>query len=90
MRRVFNYEFEDESKQSTIYFEYDEEIEEKLVVKFEGGIPVLYGNKQAFLLLAKTFSKLSSCDYRNGFHLHINTDFDADEAEAIRVVLNNS
>ncbi len=49
MKRVFNYEFEDESKHSTIYFEYDEEIEEKLVVQFEGGVPVCYGNKQAFV-----------------------------------------
>jgi len=87
MRRVFNYEFEDESGQSTISFEYGEEIEEKLAVKIEGGIPVLYGNKQAFLLLAKIFSKLSLGNYKNGFHLHINTDFDADEVEAIRVVL---
>jgi len=90
MRRIFNYEFEDESEQSTISFEYDEEVEEKLAVKIEGGIPVLYGNKQAFLLLAKTFSKLLLGDYKDGFHLHINTDFDANEAEAIRIVLDNS
>jgi hypothetical protein len=90
MRRVFNYEFEDESEQSTISFEYGDEVEEKLAVKIEGGIPVLYGNKQTFLLLAKTFSKLSLGDYKKGFHFHINTDFDADEAEAIRIVLDNS
>ena len=90
MKNLFNYEFEDESEYSKISFEYDEEIEEKLTVKIEGNIPVLYGNKQAFLLLAKTFSKLSLGNYKDGFHLHINTNFEADEAEAIRVVLENS
>ncbi len=52
-------QFEDETYESTISFEYDEEIEERLTVKIEDGVPVLYANKSAFCLLAKTFSKLS-------------------------------
>ena len=90
MKKEFKYNFEDESKKSVISFDYDEEIEEKLVIKIEEGIPVLYGNKQAFLLLSKTFSKLSLCDYEDGFHLHIDTDFNSDNTEALRIVLDNS
>jgi len=90
MRREFKYEFEDEAEQSIISFEYDEEIEEKLVVKIEEGVPVVYGNKQAFQSLAKTFAKLSLCDYKDGFHLHLYNDFDSDDVEAIRIVLDNS
>jgi hypothetical protein len=89
MKKTFSYDFEDESEKSRISFEYDEEIEEKLAVKVESGVPVLYGNKQAFLLLAKTFSKLALGDYQDGFHVHLNTDFDADDSEALRVILNS-
>lgn len=89
MKKKFIYEFEDESDKSRISYEYDEEIEEKLTVNVESGIPVIYGNKQAFLLLAKTFSQLSLGDYEDGFHLHLNTDFDADELETLRVVVDN-
>ncbi len=87
MRKKFSFEFEDESSNSTISYEYNEDIEEQLSVKIENGSAVLYGNKSAFLLLAKTFAKLGLCDYEEGFHLHINTDFDADNSEAIRIVL---
>ncbi len=89
MKKKFSYEFEDESDKSTISYEYDEEIEEKFSVKIESGIPVVYGNKQAFVFLAKTFSKLSLGDYESGFHLHLNKDLDADEPEALRVVLDS-
>ncbi len=88
MKREFNFEFEDESNSSTISFEYDEKIEEILSVQLESGVPVVYGNKQAFLLLAKTLVKMSMCDYPDGFHLHLNEDFDADSTEVIRLVLN--
>ena len=87
MKLEFNYQFEDESDESTISFEYDEEIEEYLSIRIEGGVPVLYANKSAFKLLAKTFAKLSLGNYKDGFHLHLNTDFDADETVAIRIVL---
>ncbi len=88
MKKTFKYEFEDESKQATISYEYDEEVEEQLSVKIENECTVIYGNKPAFLLLAKTFSKLAMGDYEEGFHLHINNDFDADDIEALRIVVN--
>ena len=86
-KHQFNYEFIDESENSSISYEYSEEFDEQLCVKIEDGVPVLYANKSALGLLAKTFLKLSMCDYKEGFHLHLNSDFDADEPEAIRVIL---
>ncbi len=89
MKKIFNYEFEDESEQAIISYEYDEEIEEQLSIKIENGCTVIYGNKSAFLLLAKIFSKLAISDYEDGFHLHINNDFDTDNIETLRIVVNN-
>lgn len=90
MKQEFIYQFEDESEESTISFEYNEMVDEHLTVKIEKGVPVLYANKSAFNLLAKTFVKLAQGNYKDGFHLHLNTDFDADDSEAIRVVLDDS
>ncbi len=90
MKHKFIHEFEDESKQSMISFDYDEDIEEKFDVRVEHGVPVIYGNREAMLLMAKTFSKLGICNYEDGFHLHLKKDFDADENESLRIVLDNS
>lgn len=90
MKKKFRYDFEDESAKSRISFEYDDSIEEKLVVKVESDIPVVYGNKEAFLLLAKTFTKLALGSYESGYHVHINANFDADDAEALRIILDNA
>ena len=87
MKRKFEFEFEDQSP-STISFEYDVSAEEKISVLIEDGIPVLYVNRQALLFLVKTFAKMALCDYPDGFHVHLTKDFDADEAEALRVILN--
>lgn len=56
-------------------------------VTLENGVPVLSANSQAFLALAKIFIKMAVCDYKEGFHLHLPKDFDADEQEVIRYCL---
>lgn len=89
MKKTFSYEFEDESDRSRMSFEYDEEIEEKISVIVEDGIPVIYGNKQAYLFLAKVFCKLSLGNYESGFHLHLNMDLGGDEPEILRVILDD-
>ena len=86
-KQRFDYEFIDESKDSSISYEYSEDFDEQMHVKIEDGVPVLYANKSALGLLAKTFIKLSRCDYKDGFHIHLNNDFDADEPEALRIIL---
>ena len=83
----FEYEFEDQSSKSQISYECDED--EKISVALENGIPVIYANRKAYVLLAKICAKLGLSDYRDGFHIHLNGDFDEDKQEAVRFVLDN-
>lgn len=87
MRKKFTFEFDDSSPNRSITFEYDDSIEEKMAVTIEDGIPVVYANRQALMLLAKTFIKMSIGSYTPGFHLHFTEDFEVGQPEAIRVIL---
>jgi hypothetical protein len=87
MKKKFEYEFEDASCGNTISFEYNSEKEEKMAVIVENGIPAIYLNREALLLLAKTFVKIALGTYSSGFHLHLSQDFDADKPEAVRIIL---
>lgn len=87
MKRKFEFEFEDQSLENTITFEYDDAMEEEVDLCIENGVPVMYANSQALLSLAKLFVKMSICDYPKGFDLHLKKDFDADEQEVLRVIL---
>jgi YD repeat-containing protein len=49
---------------------------------------VIYANREAFLLLARTCAKIAIGQYESGFHVHLTTDFDATQPEALRLVLN--
>jgi hypothetical protein len=89
MKKKFEFEFEDLSSKRTISFEYANEGEEKMSIMIENGIPVIYANREAFLLLAKTCAKIGLGEYSSGFHVHLRRDFDADQAESIRLVLDN-
>jgi hypothetical protein len=89
MKRKFDFEFEDQAFENSISFEYDDAVEEEMTVIVENGVPVMYANRQAFLSLAKTFIKIALCDYSDGFHIHLGKDFDTDQPEILRVVLNN-
>lgn len=89
MKRKFKFEFEDQSSENSISFEYDDVVEEKMTVVLEDGVPVMYANRQAFLSLAKTFVKIVLCDYSDGFHIHLAKDFDTEQPEILRVILNN-
>jgi hypothetical protein len=87
--KKFEFEFEDLSSKNTISFEYDEEVEEKMSVLCENDVPVIYVNRQALLFLAKAFIKMALGEYSTGFHIHLSQDLDADQPEAIRIVLND-
>lgn len=89
MKRKFNFEFEDRSSENSISFEYDDAVEEEMTVIVEDGLPVMYANRQAFLSLAKTFLKIALCEYSDGFHIHLRKDFDNEQPEILRVILNN-
>ena len=55
----------------------------------ENGVSVMYVNRQAFLSLAKTFVKIALCDYLDSFHIHLTKDFDTEQPEILRVILNH-
>ena len=87
MKKKFEFEFTDKSSNNEISFEYDDEDEEEIEIIIENGMPVLYANSQALLVLAKTFIKMAMCDYKTGFHVHFHKDLDADKPNIIRCVL---
>lgn len=90
MKRSFVFEFDDQSQQGTISFDYDEAVDERMSVLVENGVPVIYANRAALIFLAKTFIKIAVCPYRDGFHVHLNQDLDAEKAEAVRVILDET
>jgi hypothetical protein len=53
----------------------------------ENGVPVIYANREAFLLLARSCAKFGLGGYSSEFHVHLTQDFDADKGEALRLVL---
>lgn len=84
MKKKFEFEFEDLSSSNTIAFDYDDEVDEEMQVVIENNKPVLYANRQAYLSLAKIFIRMSLCEYKHGFHVHLNQDFDGDKEEIMR------
>ncbi len=87
MKKSYLLEYEDESSESKISFEYDENIEEALKVKFENGVPVVYANKTGLKLLGDTLTKMHFSNYTEGFHIHMREDFEADGPEVLRIVI---
>ncbi len=87
MKKKFEFEYDDASAKGELSFEYAAEGEEKLSVSLENGVPVVYANQEAFLFLARTCAKIALGEYSSGFHIHLTTDLDAEQAEAIRLVL---
>src|SRR5262245_39410208 len=89
MLKKFEFEFEDISSKGSIKFEYDDDLGEKMCVRVENGVPVVYANRTAFLFLARTFAKIALGEYRPGFHIHLYQDLDADQPEGIRFILDD-
>ncbi len=87
MKKNFYFEFIDESSQNAISFEYDNDIDEEMEVIIENRTPILYANRQGLLALAKILIKIAICNYKDGFHLHLRKDFDADKPETMLCIL---
>ena len=83
MKKRFKFELINELHNNTILFEYDDNAEDR----DRDCLGKRYASSQAFVVLAKTFIKMARCDYKEGFHLHLKKDFDADRSEMIRCVL---
>jgi len=86
MTTQFKYEFEDMSPQ-TLRLDYDGADDARLEAEVSAPCAVLYVNKDAALILARALIQLAKCDYKAGFHLHLRRHFDADDVEALRLVL---
>lgn len=85
MFKKFEFEFEDESLKNRISFEYDDQVDEVITTSISNGVTTIYGNREAFMALAKTFAKIGLGEYKEGFHFHIGRDFG--EEDMIEVTL---
>ncbi len=87
MDKKFEFEFKDESPNNRISFEYNDLDDEVLTTSIDNGMVTIYGNRHAFMVLAKIFTKLALCDYKPGFHIHLSEDFDGDKEDVLTVTL---
>ena len=85
----FEYNFEDESQKNTLSFDYDDSVDEKMKIVIEDDVPTIYADRAGLLCLAKTLIKMALCNYNEGFHVHLRDDFDGENSESLRIVLNN-
>ncbi|MDV3347062.1 hypothetical protein QGP82_00005 [Leptothoe sp. LEGE 181152] len=84
MTKKFEFEFEDYSAKNRIKFDFSEDMSEAMEIAIENGIPVIYANRLAYLMLAKAFIRMALCDYSSDFHFHIRQNFDAQREDAAR------
>ncbi len=87
-KKTFSYQFEDHSPRSITY-----EVGEggRLSTSVEDGVPFIYANREGMLTLAKLLIQVSLGEYKNGFHIHLRSDFsdDAGKADALTFLLND-
>ena len=90
-KRVFHFEFEDESATETgrkhdgITYEYSLAEDEHLRCTIIDGAPFISGNSTGLIMLAKILVKISMSKYRDGFHVHLRKDFNADLPEILTI-----
>ena len=85
-RRKFVYEY-DRDPQNGITLDYSSEADEKLNSSTTDEGPVLYMNRPGMLTLAKVLIKMAKGDHKEGFHVHLRQDFNADLPERLTVIL---
>jgi hypothetical protein len=96
MKKQLIFEFEDGSAKatgnrwdgiSTDYYSGDE------ILKVSVGddtVPFISGNSAGLVALGKFLVQIGMSEYREGFHVHIYEDFNADKPETLIVGVNNS
>lgn len=80
------YEFEDLGP-DRLAFTISEPPSEKMIATSENGTTALNVNKAAYGVMAESFASLAEGSHREGFHVHLHEDFDAERPEALRIVL---
>lgn len=82
----FAYEFKEEP-QNRISFEYSPRGDERIDCSIEDGVPFVYLNRPGMITLARTLIKIALGNYRAGFHVHLNKDFNSDLPECLTILL---
>jgi hypothetical protein len=85
-QKSFAFDFEDKSPKSIAY---ECEGAERLRTSLEAGVPFVFANRAGMLALAKILVKVGTGEYRQGFHVHLCSDFSGDAAQpdALTIVL---
>jgi hypothetical protein len=95
MKKQFFFEFEDGSAKSTGHrwdgMTSDFYTGDEVLQVVEGGdSPFISGNSAGLVALGKLLIQIGMSDYRDGYHVHIYEDFDADKPEIIAIGVSNS
>jgi len=88
MKKTFTFEYEEDRPESLSYqlsFEEDERLESAV----ENGVPFIYLNRSAMIILAKILIKIANGSYKNGFHVHLHKDFNENEPESVTILLSS-
>jgi hypothetical protein len=64
--------------------------DESLNVEMIDGSPTIVGNRDGLLKLAKILAQMALSDYREGFHLHLDQDFNANRREILTLAVRNA
>jgi len=94
--KIFHLEFEDESAAATgrrhdkITYECSPDEDERLRIELIDGTPFIFGNPAGLVTLAKILVKMGTGQYKDGFHIHLHQDFNADAPEVLGLGISNS
>jgi len=87
VKKTFSYEYEQGPDPRRFSFEYSLDEDETLDVSTSNGMLFLSLNSAGLLTLAKIFIRLADETYStDGYHIHLNQDFNADLPEKIVIV----
>ena len=88
-QKNFTFDFDDKSPKSIAY---ECEGTERLRTSVEGSVPFVYANRAGMLALAKILVKIGMGEYRQGFHVHLRSDFsdDAAQTDALTILHDDS
>lgn len=86
MKSRFAYEFEQDAA-NEISLEYSPKGDDKIDTAIQDGTPLLYLNRPGMITLARILIKMATGDYKEGFHVHLRKNFDADLKDSLIVFL---
>ena len=78
-QKSFNFEFEDGSPKSPIIYDCDGA--DHLDTSVEAQVSFVWANRAGMLALAKLRIQISLGEYKQGFHIHLRSDFSGDAAQ---------